>query len=214
MQWSIPFPSDTKTYYSSGFGSDIIAFPATGRNTEKAFQFFSWYYNNQENSDLVLYGIEGLTYERSTDPETGKEILTLPESEKTDTINTYSDLTGFFGCNTYTELQLKYTYHTRPAESSLAYDSCNTQEVLQNCHLDVTKYFQVTLPTDIGTKSGDARNLAISTISDMIVGKIPSNDETWAQFRANWEALGGKEVYEYFTGLYNEAKADLDFLQK
>lgn len=214
MQWSIPFAADTKTYYSSGFGSDIIAFPATGRNTDKAFQFFAWYYNNQENADLVLYGVENLTYTRSTDPETGKEILSLPESEKADTINTYNDLMGFFGVNTYTELQLKYTYHTRPAESSRAYDSCNTQDILQNCHLDVTKYFQVTLPTDVGTKAGDTRSLAIATISDMIVGKIPSNDATWAQFRSDWDALGGKEVYEYYTSLYNEAKADLEFLQQ
>ncbi len=214
MQWSIPFPADTKTYYSSGFGSDIIAFPVTGKNTEKAFQYFAWYYNNEENCSLVLQGVEGLTYTRTTDPETGKEINNLPEAEQGGTATTHADLMGFFGMNCYTELQLKYTFSSRPAESARAYDSCNTQEVMQNCHLDVTKYFQVTLPTDIGTKSADAKAFAISTISDMIVGKIPSNDATWAQFRADWEALGGAEAYDYFTGLYNDAKGDLGFLQQ
>ncbi len=214
MMWSIPFASDTKTYYSSGFGTDIVSFPTTGRNTEKAFQYFAWYYNSQVNSDLVLYGVEGLTYERSQDPVTNKEILTIPESEKTDTVNTFNDLMGFFGFNTYTKWQLYYTTNTRPAEAAWAYDSCQAEDIMNNYHLDVTKYFQVTLPTDIGTKFSDSRELAISRVSDMIVGKAACDDAAWAQFRADWEARGGKEAYEYYTGLYNEAKGDLGFLQK
>ncbi len=214
MQWSIPFAADTKTYYSSGFGSDIVVFPVTGRNTEKAFQYFAWYYNDQVNSDLVLYGVEGLTYTRSQDPTTGKEILSLPESEKSDTITSIRDLTGSFGFNTYTKWQLYYTTDTRPPEAAFAYDSCQAMDIMNNYHLDVTKYFQETMPTDISTKFNDSRAYAISTVSDMIVGKIPSNDETWAQFRAQWEALGGAEAYEYITGMYEAAKSDLSFLQK
>ena len=213
MQWSIPFAKDTKTYYSSGFGTDIIAFPATGKNSEKAFQYFNWYFNNEENSDLVLYGIEDLTYTRKQDPATGKDILAVPESEVTGTIKTMNDLMGFFGVNTYTTLQLKNTYATRPAEASRAYDSCNTQEVLNNTYMDVTKYFQVTLPTDIGTKANDIKTYMVAAISDIIVGKTASTDAVWASMRAEWEKLGGQKVYDHYTSLYEQNKSTLSFLQ-
>ena len=213
MKWSIPFAADTKTYYSSGFGTDIISFPSTGKNTEKAFQFYNWYYNNQENSDLVLYGLENKTYTRKQDPETGKEILTVPEAELTGKVNTMNDLMGFFGTNVYTKLQLLYTYGTRPAESARAYDSCNTTEILNNSHLDVTKYFQTTLPTDVNTKFNDSRSYMVSAISDIIVGKKTSDDAAWAAMHKEWERLGGQVAYDYFTTLYEQNKGDLSFLE-
>jgi len=214
MKWIIPFKADTKKYYSSGFGSDIISFPVTGKNTEKAFQYMNWYYNNQENSDLVLYGLEGVTYERSQDPETGKEKLSVPADKLSDTVKTFNDLKGFHGANVFTRLQLLYTYNSRPAESAKAYDSCNTDEILNNCHLDVTRYFQTTLPVDIATKSADSRNVLYSRTLDMITGKVASTDAEWDKLRKEWENLGGKQVYEHYTKLYNENKATLSFLSK
>ena len=100
------------------------------------------------------------------------------------------------------------------AEQMRAYESCNTRDVMQNTYLDVTKYFQVTLPVEYSTKAGDCKELAVSTISNMIVGKTASTDETWAKFRTEWENRGGVEVYNYFTQLYENAKGDLSFLNK
>jgi|GEM_PF-2939970 len=53
---------------------------------------------------------EGSGQSTAQDPETGKDILAIPESEVTGTIKTMNDLMGFFGVNTYTTLQLKNTY--------------------------------------------------------------------------------------------------------
>ena len=79
--------------------------------------------------------------------------------------------------------------------------------------MDVTKYFQVTLPTDIGTKANDIKTYMVAAISDIIVGKTASTDAVWASMRAEWEKLGGQKVYDHYTSLYEQNKSTLSFLQ-
>ena len=213
MRWSIPFAADTKTYYSTGCGSDIIAFPATSKVTEKALQFYNWYYNNNENADLVFFGIEGVTYNKSTDPVTGKPYIVIPEAEVTEKIKTPAHLIGPIGSNVYTTQQLMYTFADRPAESARAYDACNTKEVLDNFHMDVTRYFQQTQTGTLGTKFEDARNMLIKRTTEMMVGKRPSTDAEWAAMKTEWERLGGKDSYDFSTQEYLKAKSTLTFLK-
>lgn len=214
MKWVLPFASETKSYYSPGVGSDVVVFPTSSKNKEKAMQYYNWYYNNKENSDLVLYGIKDKTYTVSTDAETGKEIISIPENEITDKIKQPMDLIGHFGTNVNTSLQLLYTYSTRKAESSRAYDSCNTPEILNNYHMDVTRYFSAEMPGTLGTKYGDSKEMMITRVSEMMTGKRKSTDAEWADMENKWKELGGQEVYDWYTEQYNKEKANLSFLSK
>lgn len=213
IKWTNPFAADTKKYYSTGCGSDIIAFPVSGKNTEKAFQYYTWFFNNAENADLVMYGKEGVTYERSEDKTTGKEILTVPEDKQSDKVKSCNDLMGFFGANLHTSLQFKYTFGNRPAEAAFAYDACNTQDVMNNYYMDVTNYLRGTPPTDISTKLADSRDMLKERTVEMVVGNRPSTDAEWEDMKNEWIKLGGQDVFDYYTEQYNENKDDLDFLK-
>jgi len=214
MKWSIPFSSDIKTYYSSGAGGDIVMFPATSTVTEYALKYYNWYYNNKENAGLVMHGIEDKTYILSSDQATGKPFVGIPESEITDIIKQPMDLIGILGTNVFATLQLYYTNPTRPTESAIAYDSCNTQEIFDNYAVDTGRYIRSKFPDTLGTKFNDARDMLIKRVSDIMTGKLDSTDAEWEKMRADFEKLGGLEAYDFLTSEYDTIKDSLPFLAK
>lgn len=214
MSWSLPFASDTKSYYSSGAGNDIVIFPSVSEVTDYAIKYYNWFYNNKENSDLVLYGIKDKTYTESSDSVSGKPYIQIPAAETSDLVKQPSDLIGYLGTNVYSILQLFYTNPTRPTESAKAYDSCNSPEIFSNYNLDVTRYFMSDFPGTLGTKYSDAKNMLIKRVSEMMVNKRPSTDVEWKAMDEEFARLGGQEAYDWLTGEYNKVKANLDFLKQ
>ena len=197
--WKISFLSpltDAKKYPSGGLATEFLVVQATSKNAEKAIQFADWCLYNEENYRLVTSGIEGKTYELTT--ENGYEVIKTPESEgDVALVDLYQSI--FVGYNG--EYNNKYSSPGVPSESVRAYLECSSID-LDKVYVPITTYYALDIPNNIHMARADADSVASEKIQFMIQGRLSMSE--WDKMLAEYEELGGLEEYQLYTDEMNK----------
>lgn len=189
----MPQLSDSKKYYSPGLATEYLWVPDSAKNPEIAVKFEDWCLYNEENYNLVNYGLEGKTY---ISQDGTKE---LPPAEANDKIKIFSDLMGAFNIGYNLRFNLKGMSKTVPAESIKAYNLYGNTD-LSRIYVPVTVYTNTKLADDVKTKRAEATAATVETIANIIKGK--ADISTYDTMLQKYKQMGGLLAYDEFTKVY------------